>query len=186
MQNFNYHSHTYRCMHSDVDMSDEEYIKDYITLGFKEIAITDHCPEKNVIDTRDRIRMTYEQRIEYLQSIKKLKEKYKNQITIKSGYEIEYLPGEEDNILELKNETDILVLGQHFVYDNDNKLKIFGKCEFSDEELLRYAEYLENASKLGMPDIIAHPDIYLMKREKFGEIENTVAHMICKTAEKYK
>lgn len=43
---FNYHSHTYRCMHSDADMLDEDYIKDYIKMGFEEVAFTDHCPEK--------------------------------------------------------------------------------------------------------------------------------------------
>ena len=95
MQDFNYHSHTYRCMHSDQDMSDEDYIKDYIKMGFKKVAITDHCPEKNLIDTRPKMRMLYEQREEYLQSIRNLKEKYKNQIEIKVGYEVEYLLGEE-------------------------------------------------------------------------------------------
>ena len=50
MQKFNYHSHTYRCMHSDADMLDEDYIKDYIKMGFEEVAFTDHCPEKNIID----------------------------------------------------------------------------------------------------------------------------------------
>ena len=39
--------------------------------------------------------------------------------------------------------------------------------------------------ELNIPDIIAHPDIYLIGRENFGEIENKVANMICKSAEKY-
>ena len=82
MQKFNYHSHTYRCMHSDADMLDEDYIKDYIKMGFEEVAFTDHCPEKNIIDKRPRIRMLYDQRIEYLQSIQNLKEKYKDKIII--------------------------------------------------------------------------------------------------------
>ena len=143
MQKFNYHSHTYRCMHSDADMLDEDYIKDYIKMGFEEVAFTDHCPEKNIIDKRPRIRMLYDQRIEYLQSIQNLKEKYKDKIIIKSGYEVEFLPGEEKNIQELKDETDILILGQHFVYGNDKELKILGKCDFSEADLFRYAEYLE-------------------------------------------
>ena len=29
MQDFNYHSHTYRCKHADLDFQDEEYIKEY-------------------------------------------------------------------------------------------------------------------------------------------------------------
>ena len=186
MQKFNLHSHTYRCMHSDADMLDEDYVKDYIKMGFNQIAFTDHCPEKNVIDVRDRVRMPYEQKEEYLESIAILKEKYKEQIEILSGYEVEYLPGEEENIIELKNETDIIVLGQHFIYGDKKELKIFGKCEYSDEDLITYVKYIEEAIKLGIPDIIAHPDIYMMKRERFGDIENKVAHMICKIAEEYK
>lgn len=46
MQNFNYHSHTYRCGHADLDMRDEDYIKEYIKMGFKKMAFTDHCPQK--------------------------------------------------------------------------------------------------------------------------------------------
>lgn len=186
MQKVNYHSHTHRCMHSDIDMLDEEYVKTYIEKGFKEIAFTDHCPQKEVIDNRPKVRMRYDQKEEYLESILQLKEKYKNQIKIKSGYEVEYLPGQEENILELKAETDVLVLGQHFVYGNNNELRIFGKCEYTAEELKKYAKYVERALELGIPDIIAHPDIYLSKREKFEEIETEVAHDICKAAQKYK
>ena len=186
MQNFNYHSHTYRCMHSDQDMSDEEYIKDYINMGFKKIAITDHCPEKNVIDKRPRIRMRYDEKNEYLESIKKLKEKYKNQIEIKVGYEVEYLPGEEENIKELKDETDIIVLGQHFIYDKNKELRIIGKCDYTDEEIVEYAEYIKKAIEQNIPDILAHPDIYMMKRKEFGDTERKAANMICEVAEKYK
>ena len=46
MQNFNYHTHTYRCKHADMDYSDEDYVLDYIKAGFKKFAFTDHCPEK--------------------------------------------------------------------------------------------------------------------------------------------
>ena len=82
MQNFNFHSHTYRCGHADLDYTDEEYVQDYINMGFKKIAFTDHAPEKNKIDKRDKIRMEYSERTEYLNSIKALKEKYKDIIEI--------------------------------------------------------------------------------------------------------
>ena len=125
MQNFNYHSHTYRCKHADLDFKDEEYIKDYIKIGLKKIVFTDHCPEKNEIDNRQNMRMSYETRKEYLSSIKALAEKYTDKIEIKVGYEVEYLPGEEENIKELKEETDKIILGQHFIYDDNKNLKIF-------------------------------------------------------------
>lgn len=186
MQNFNYHSHTYRCGHADLDMLDEEYVLEYIKMGFKKIAFTDHCPQKNEIDTRKDMRMKYSQRLEYLKSIKELKEKYQDKIEIKTGYEIEYLPGEEENLKQLKEETDMLILGQHFIFDNNNKLKILGKDKFTDEELIEYANYINKAMELNIPQIIAHPDLFMKRsREDFGEIETKVTNMICKSAEKY-
>lgn len=186
MQNFNYHSHTYRCKHADLDMEDEEYIKEYIEMGFKSMTFTDHAPEKNKIDKRDNMRMEYSQKKEYLASVKKLQEKYKDKIEIKSGYEVEYLPGEEDNLRELKQETDRLILGQHFIYDDENKVKIFSsKTDFTDKELIRYAKYIEKAMEENIPNIIAHPDIYMMNRNEFGSIEEEAARIICSAAEKY-
>lgn len=185
MQKFNYHSHTYRCGHADLDMKDEDYIKEYIKMGFEKIAFTDHCPEKSEIDKRPNIRMNYSQKDEYINSIKILREKYADKIKIETGYEIEYLPKDEDNLRELKEECDKIILGQHFIYDNDNELKIFGKDDFADEGLIRYAKYIEKAMQLNFPNIIAHPDIYMMNRKQFGEIENKTSNMICKSAEKY-
>lgn len=185
MQKFNYHSHTYRCGHADFDFTDEEYVQEYIKMGFEKIAFTDHCPQKNLIDKRTDVRMKYDKRNEYLESIKELKEKYKNIIEIQSGYEVEYLPGEEQNLKELKAEVDKIVLGQHFIYDDDEQLLIVGKKKFSDKELMRYTEYIEKAMQNNIPNIIAHPDLYMLKREGFGEIEKTVAEKICQAAEKY-
>lgn len=185
MQKFNYHSHTYRCGHAEQDMSDEEYVLDYIKMGFEKVAITDHCPEKNKIDKRHDMRMNYSQKNEYLDSIKKLQEKYKDKIKIETGFEVEYLPGEEENIKELKEEVDKIVLGQHFVYDDNKNLKVFRIDMFSDKELERYGEYIEKAMSLGIPDIVAHPDIFMLGRNGFGEKEAEVTKVICKASEKY-
>lgn len=185
MQKFNYHSHTYRCGHADLDFADEEYVQEYIKMGFEKIAFTDHCPEKNLIDKRRNVRMEYDKRNEYLESIKKLKGKYKNIIEIQSGYEVEYLPGEEENLKELKEEVEKIVLGQHFIYGDNKELLIIGKNKLLDKELMRYAEYVEKAMENNIPDIIAHPDLYMLKRENFGEIEKKVAEKICQAAEKY-
>lgn len=185
MQRFNYHSHTYRCGHADLDMSDEEYVQEYIKMGFRKVAFTDHCPEKNKIDKRDDMRMGYEQRKEYLESIKSLKEKYADKIAIETGYEVEYLPGEEENLKELKEETDKLILGQHFVYDDNKNLVIIRKNDIPDEEVLRYGEYVKKVIELKIPDIIAHPDLFMLAKKEFGKTEEKVTNIICETAEKY-
>ena len=46
MQNFNYHSHTYRCGHADLDVTDEDYIKDYIKMGFEKNSFYRPLPRK--------------------------------------------------------------------------------------------------------------------------------------------
>lgn len=186
MQNFNYHTHTYRCKHADNNFNDEEYVLEFIKKDFKKIAFTDHCPEKEIIDKRTNMRMQYSQIEEYLESIKILKEKYKDKIEIETGFEFEYLPGQENNLFELKKMVDKINLGQHFIYaDNNKDLLIFRRHDFSDDELLRYAYYIETAIKLGIPDIIVHPDLYMLNRKEFGKIEKKVAEIICGAAEKY-
>lgn len=64
-------------------------------------------------------------------------------------------------------------------------MKIFRKLDFNDKDLTTYAEYIEKAMQLKIPDIIAHPYIYMINRKEFGQIEQNVAHIICKAAEKY-
>lgn len=189
MQSFNFHQHTYRCKHADFGMTDKEYIEEYLKMGnFKKIAFTDHCPEKEVIDTRDRMRMSYDERIEYLEEIEHLKEEYKDKIEVLAGYEIEYLPGQEENLQELKAETDILVLGQHFIYDKDGKnLKIIKdhKIAYDDIDMDTYASYIETAMKLGLPDIVAHPDLFMKAKDSFDEICEKTTRRICEASVKY-
>lgn len=186
MQKFNYHQHTYRCRHADIDMKDEDYVKEYIKMGFEKIAFTDHCPWGKEIETRTNARMLFCEKEEYLDSVKRLKEKYADKIEIESGFEVEYLPGKEKYLLELKEETDKIVLGQHMVYDDNNKIKYThsGKM-YTDTELMRYAEYIVKGMEFNIPEIIAHPDLFMYVREGFGELEAKISNMICKAAEKY-
>ena len=186
MQKFNYHQHTYRCRHADVDMEDEDYVKEYIEMGFEKVAFTDHCPWGKEIETRTNARMLFSEKEEYLDSIKKLKEKYADKIQIESGFEVEYLPGKEKYLMELKEETDKIILGQHLVYDHNNKIKFtHGNGNYTDSELIKYAEYIVKGMKYNIPDIIAHPDLFMYVRDKFGEIEANASNIICKAAEKY-
>ncbi len=186
MKKYNFHTHTYRCGHAEKNITDEAIVKTFIDNGFEVVAFTDHCPEKEMIDRRKNMRMDYSMKDDYLASINDLKEKYKDKIRIESGYEVEYLPGQEDNLLELKAETDKIVLGQHFIYDDDGRtLKIFRHDEITDSDLFRYAEYIVTAMQKGIPDIIVHPDLYMISRKDFGMVESQVAHIICKAAEKY-
>ena len=186
MQNFNYHTHTYRCGHSDQSISDEEYVKMFLEKGFKKIAFTDHCPYKKQLDFRYNMRMDYSQKEEYYESIRKLKEKYKGKIDIEVGFEFEYAPNQKEYLKRIKSETDKMVMGQHVISDdNGENVKIIGWSSNTDEDLYRYAYLIEEAMKEGIPDVIVHPDCYMLSKSSFGEVEEKVAHTICKAAEKY-
>lgn len=186
MQKFNYHTHTFRCGHADNSISDEEYVKLFIKKGFKRICFTDHCPQKNKIDFRSNMRMDYNDKGEYYKSINLLKEKYKDKISIEVGFEVEYAPSLEEELFLLKKETDKLILGQHFVCDdNDDNVKVIGWGITDDNDIFRYAEFVETAIKKGLVDIVAHPDIFLFRKGKFGIVEEKATHIICEAAQKY-
>ena len=99
--------------------------------------------------------------------------------------EVEYLPGQEQNLLELKSETDKIILGQHFIYDENKNIKFLRRQKFTDEDALKYAKYIKIAIEKNIPDIIAHPDVYMLSRDNYTEVDEKVAHIICSTAEKY-
>lgn len=85
----NYHTHTTRCMHAVGD--DEDYVRSAIKGGFQELGFSDHGPWKYHTDFVSDIRMLPEDLPEYIESIRALKEKYRNQISIKIGLEYESL-----------------------------------------------------------------------------------------------
>lgn len=84
-----FHVHTYRCIYAE-DVSNELYIKKAIELGADRITFTDHAPfPGNIFHNR----MEYEQLPEYVNTLRQLKRKYEGQIIVRTGLEIEYLPG---------------------------------------------------------------------------------------------
>lgn len=185
MQNFNYHTHTYRCGHADSSISDEEYVKMFIDKGFKKICFTDHCPYKEMVDFRKNMRMDYSMKEDYYSSIKKLKEKYKDKIEIEVGFEIEYVPKLLEYYKELKKETDKLILGQHFVFDEVGNEKVVGWGISDEKDLITYANYIKEAIEAGIPDIIVHPDLFMLEKSFFKEAEANATHIICKSAQEY-
>lgn len=185
MQYFNYHTHTYRCGHADNSMSDEDYVKEFIKKGFKKIAFTDHCPQREMIDTRLYMRMEYSQANEYIDSINALKRRYDGVIGIETGFEIEYLPGQEANLFELKSMADKIILGQHFIYNDDKSdLKVLRVDTFNDSDLIKYANYIKTAMELGLVDIVAHPDLFMLSSTRFGNAEKEASEIICKASRK--
>lgn len=186
IQNFNYHTHTERCGHAEKDYEDEGYVREAFETGIKFFAFTDHIPFMNTKDTKTNVRMSYDEIDEYLQSIIKLKDKYKGIVNIETGFEFEYMPEELEHIRRLKSMVDKMILGQHFVFDDQGNIKYFSsKQDITDREMIQYACLINKALEDGMPDIIAHPDLFLKYRRDFGEKEELITRKICELAQKY-
>ena len=186
IQNFNYHTHTKRCGHAEEGYEDEGYVKEALETGIKFLAFTDHIPFSNTKDARTNVRMTYDEIEEYIQSIIKLKGKYKGEIDIQTGFEFEYIPEELEHILKMKSMVDKMVLGQHFILDSQGKVKYFSsKQELTDKEMIQYVCLINKALEAEIPDIIAHPDLFLKYRRNFGDKEEFITKELCALAQKY-
>ena len=154
---YNYHTHTKRCGHASG--KDEDYVLAAIKEGYDGLGFSDHVMLPNIIS--DSVRGRYEQKNEYLNSIKSLKDKYQNQIEIYVGFECEWDKKFEKYYRSLLdgNEVDYLYLK-------------------------RYLKKTLEAFKSGLFKIMAHPDIY-MSSVPWNKGAKKLAYTICKEAKKY-
>lgn len=156
----NYHTHTKRCRHATGE--DREYVEAAIKAGFEEIGFSDHSPMLFSNDHISTFRMYVEEAEDYANSIKQLKEEYKNQISIKLGFELEYYPQLFENTLSFLKQFDYdyLILGQHYT---DNEFEDYahytGRATSNPIHLDKYINQALAGIKTGEFAYIAHPDL---------------------------
>lgn len=170
----NWHTHTKRCGHAKG--TDEEYVLEAIAAGVKTLGFSDHACYK---EPDPGLRMNYDQYDDYKQSILALKEKYKDQINIYLGMEVEYYPDQWEDLSRYRKELDYCILGQH-------KLSFHGKSVYRvdcEEDFRSYVDMVELACDRGLCDYIAHPDVLMFRypvvdgtaietAERLGDISN--------------
>lgn len=154
---FNYHAHTPLCHHAYGNP--EEYIKIAIKNGFKELGFADHSPWQFKSGYISHMRMPFEKLDYYIQTLKDLKVKYQDQISIKIGLECEYF---EQYLPNLRNtlktkDIDYIILGNHF--DGTEEDGIYYGYSLSDQDLINYVDQCIKAINTGMYSYIAHPDL---------------------------
>ncbi|MCR4951799.1 MAG: histidinol-phosphatase [Solobacterium sp.] len=148
----NWHTHTARCGHAVG--TDEEYVQAAIQGGIRTLGFSDHAAYLAPFPSE---RMDYEQVEEYKASVLSLKEKYKDQIDIYLGMEVEYYPTEWEQLSEYRRTLDYCILGQHNLeLDGRSTYAIMGK-----DTLYEYCELLAGACEHALCDYIAHPDVAL-------------------------
>lgn len=179
----NYHSHTMRCKHAKG--TDEEYVLSAIKGGFDEIGFSDHCPWPFESGYVSGIRMGVDQFEEYVNSVRTLKEKYKDQISIKLGLECEYyeeyIPWLKDLIT--KYELDYVIFGNHFP-KNEVRSYYFGSETKTKAALYDYLDTAIKAMESGLFSYFAHPDLFMRSYPSFDADCEKVCRQLCEKAKK--
>ena len=162
-QTFNYHTHSYRCGHAVG--KEEEYIQAAIQAGFKCIGMSEHMGYLGWDDPKERI--AYAQLDEYLETMYNLKEKYKDQITIRVGFECEYFDDMVEHLETMKQKCDYLICGQHAPDRSNVYYDQQGHC--SDEDIENMANQVCAGIEKGLFRYIAHPDYFMLSGCELSE-----------------
>lgn len=177
IQNFNIHTHTWRCGHAYG--KDTEYIESAIQAGFKTLGFSEHIQYRE--DNGKYNRIDYEDYYKYFDDIFELRKQYSGQIDILCGLEAEYIPEVMDELLEFIPFCDYVLLGQH--KGGLKNKKYASKCD--DLDVINYAKDIENALKTGIYSIVAHPDFFMYPRIHWSKQCEEASITICNAAKKY-
>jgi len=149
------HNHTTRCNHAEGTI--DEYIEKAIELGIDIYGFSEHAP----MDFDPQYRLAFSEIKAYENDILVAKEKYKNEIKILLGYEVDWLPGKIDKCI-LNANVDYLIGSVHFIdkWSFDNPEFIGGwKNKNIDEIWQAYFEAIEAMANSKKFDIVGHLDL---------------------------
>lgn len=176
----NYHTHTKRCRHAGG--SAEDYVKAALEYGLDILGFSDHAPFP---DQDYGWRMLYDELDDYTAEIDEAAEKYRSDITLYKGLEIEYLPvyDREQSYYRflLEEKLDYLICGQHMFTASDGELHNVFRLE-SEELITDYAHACCSAMRSGYFPILAHPDVFSLFQAPWGRIEENASDLIIETA----
>jgi len=138
---------------------EEDYIKEAIKGGYSELGFSDHSPWHYDSDFVPFMRMKEDELDDYIDTLQKLREKYKNQISIKIGLEVEYfekyIPWLK-KMLKEKN-IDYIILGNH--YDGSDETGIYYGSPIHYHQFINYINQCIKAIDSSLFSYIAHPDL---------------------------
>lgn len=115
------HIHTPFCPHGSSDPL-ERYVERAIALGYTDISFTEHAPlpERFIDPTPERDSAMNSRELErYLAAVSDIKARYRNDITIRVGLEVDFIPGFEEETARMLDEVgpllDDSILSVHFL-----------------------------------------------------------------------
>ncbi len=182
-----YHIHTHRC--GDAQGNYEEYIENALKVGLTEIGFSGHCPQYFLPkEERTRHCAIPDEELEiYVEEVESLKTKYKDSIIIKTGLEVDYIPGKEKEALSVVDfyNWDYLLLSVHFLDDwafvHPKYIHYYENRDIN--EIYRsYYKTLMQGIETGCYNIVAHFDLPKKFRYQPTEtiVEEDQAIQLCK------
>ena len=149
------HNHTTRCNHATGTV--DEYIQRAIEIGIDIFGFSEHAP----MDFDEGYRLPLSDMQAYIDEILQAKERYKGEIEILLGFEVDWLPGHiHPDVLNAN--VDYLIGSVHFIdkWSFDNPEFIGGWSERDTDEIWRaYFEATEEMVKSKQFDIVGHLDL---------------------------
>ena len=175
-----YHTHNYLCNHAEGTI--EKYIQAGIKAGLHEIGISDHAtmqflPEES---GQGEIAMRPEELEPYIHTVETLQDKYKDQISVKLGLEVDYHgPSFENYRTYLEPYYDqfdyfigsihvLTTQGQAWGVDDPQFQENYAKFGI-DNVYLQYYEEMIAMTKTGFFNIVGHLDL----PKKYGHFSNS-------------
>ena len=153
---YNFHTHTHRCGHASG--SEREYIESAIKGGIREMGFSDHAPWIDpALGKEWGYVVPYRLVPEYVETVRALREEYKDRITLHLGFEAEYDPADPCELIALGAE--YLLLGQHFVKTPKGRYTYIATGG-KDELLPIYADAVIAGMRSGYYTYVAHPDVF--------------------------
>ena len=154
----NYHTHTPRCNHAIGE--EREYIERAISCDFKILGFSDHTPQPYPATYHSGMRMAMSEIEDYVGTLSRLRDEYRDEIQILIGFEAEYSPKYFAPLISaLQNyPVDYIIQGQHFVADEITGFYA-GEQTWSEQRLSDYAELTVEGMKTGLFSYLAHPDL---------------------------
>lgn len=158
--NSNYHTHSEYCGHAGGTL--EDYINKACSLGLSNLGFSEHAPFPG---DPFGMRMNFNTMPEYVRELTTLREKYKNQINLYIGLEIEYLEAYASYypLLFADYGVEYLIMGQHFFMSPDKKCYNLYDNSFPSEYLIEHAKNMVKGMETGYFQYIAHPDLMFIR-----------------------
>jgi histidinol-phosphatase (PHP family) len=149
------HNHTTFCNHAEGSIN--EYIQKAIELGIDIYGFSEHAP----MDFDEGYRLRFEDMEKYENLVLEAKERYKDNIEILLGYEVDFLPNHMHKRV-LARKVDYMIGSVHFIneWGFDNPEFIGGyKDRDIDEIWISYFSAIEEMANSGLFDIVGHLDL---------------------------